>query len=275
MSGAKRLLASFEETRSLTRPTSPLTGTGLAASWSWAQGSCELPTAKPRMRSPIAPLRGASSNQSGPRGRSLIQFTTAQPSFQASAIAYQLAEIDRFQRTAGLVEEVVPSLAVTDSKASAGQPPASPRETEVEMANVESIGCEADARSFRDEDAAAVHEEIGRLPERYRRAVVLCHFEGLTHAEAARRLGCAPGTVASLVSRARDLLRTRLVRRGLTAGSLMLAAALEPKIATASVPFALERATIQAALCFATKRAVAAGIVSQPAAELAGEALKP
>ena len=50
--GSKRLLASFEQTRSLTRPTSPLTGTRLAASWSWAQGSCELPTAKPRMRSP-------------------------------------------------------------------------------------------------------------------------------------------------------------------------------------------------------------------------------
>ena len=57
------------------------------------------------------------------------------------------------------------------------------------MTNIESIGCEADARSVRDEEAAVVHEEIGRLPERYRRAVVLCHFEGLTHAEAARRLG--------------------------------------------------------------------------------------
>ena len=76
------------------------------------------------------------------------------------------------------------------------------------MNRIESAGCEADASSLRDEDAAAVHEEVGRLPERYRRAVVLCHFEGLTHAEAARRLGCAPGTVGSLVSRARDLLRT-------------------------------------------------------------------
>jgi RNA polymerase sigma factor (sigma-70 family) len=145
---------------------------------------------------------------------------------------------------------------------------------EVEMANVESIGCEAADHSARAEDAAAVHEEIGRLPERYRRAVVLCHFEGLTHAEAARRLGCAPGTVSSLVSRARDLLRTRLIRRGLTAGALVVARLLEPKVATAAVPLALERATIQAALCFATKRAVAAGIVSLSAAGLAGEILK-
>ncbi len=72
-----------------------------------------------------------------------------------------------------------------------------------------------------------MHEEIGRLPERYRRAVVLCHLEGLTHAQAARRLGCAPGTVGSLVSRARDMLRNRLTRRGLSAGAIALAGSLE------------------------------------------------
>jgi hypothetical protein len=52
MGGMKRLLTSLEQTRSLTRPSSPLTGARFAASWWWAQGSCELPTAKPRMRSP-------------------------------------------------------------------------------------------------------------------------------------------------------------------------------------------------------------------------------
>ena len=62
--------------------------------------------------------------------------------------------------------------------------------SEVEMLHIESVSREADARSLRDESAAAVHEELVRLTERYRRAVVLCHFEGLTHAEAARRLGC-------------------------------------------------------------------------------------
>ena len=52
MGWSERLLASFEETESLPRPASPLTGSRLWASWSWAQGSCELPTAKPRTRSP-------------------------------------------------------------------------------------------------------------------------------------------------------------------------------------------------------------------------------
>ncbi len=92
--------------------------------------------------------------------------------------------------------------------------------SEVEMPRVESVGGQADASSFRDEDAEAVHEEIGRLPERYRRAVVLCHFEGLTHVEAARRLGCAPGTVGSLVSRARaNVARTSDASRPLRRAS--------------------------------------------------------
>jgi hypothetical protein len=52
MGGMKGLLTALEQTPSLPRPTSPLTGCRFAASWCWAQGSCQLPTAKPRMRSP-------------------------------------------------------------------------------------------------------------------------------------------------------------------------------------------------------------------------------
>jgi RNA polymerase sigma factor (sigma-70 family) len=144
---------------------------------------------------------------------------------------------------------------------------------EAEMAHVESRGDGPDPTPGRAEEAAAVHEEVGRLPERYRRAVVLCHFEGLTHAEAARRLGCAPGTVGSLVSRARDLLRGRLARRGLSAGALVVAGSLEPRIATAAVPPALERTTIQAALTYATRPAAVAGIASATTIDLAGGAL--
>ena len=106
---------------------------------------------------------------------------------------------------------------------------------EVDMTGIEASGGEAEGRTVRDEEAAAVHEEIGRLSERYRRAVVLCHFEGLTHAEAARLLKCAPGTVGSLVSRARDLLCAGLARRGFSTGGLVLAVLFEPKLAAAAV----------------------------------------
>ncbi|MBX9581417.1 MAG: RNA polymerase sigma factor, partial [Gemmataceae bacterium] len=60
------------------------------------------------------------------------------------------------------------------------------------------------------EQAARLWAEVDRLPERYRVPVLLCHFEGLTHPEAARRTGWPVGTVAGRLSRARALLARRL-----------------------------------------------------------------
>ena len=57
---------------------------------------------------------------------------------------------------------------------------------------------DADLDELRD----VLDEEIGRLPEKFRSAVVLCELEGFGHDEAARQLGCAVGTVKSRLSRA-------------------------------------------------------------------------
>jgi RNA polymerase sigma factor (sigma-70 family) len=60
-----------------------------------------------------------------------------------------------------------------------------------------------------------LREEVGRLPENYRLPVVLCYLEGNTNQEAAAQLRCPVGTIKGRLSRARQILRDRLSRRGL------------------------------------------------------------
>ena len=74
------------------------------------------------------------------------------------------------------------------------------------------------AAESRDHDdlRAVLHEEIERLPERFRRPVVLCYLEGMTRDQAADSLRCTEGTVRGRLAKGRELLRHRLGRRGIT-----------------------------------------------------------
>ena len=73
--------------------------------------------------------------------------------------------------------------------------------------------------------------------------MVLCELEGFGHDEAARQLGCAVGTVKSRLSRAREKLRSRLIRRGIAPTALSLYA----ESTSAAVPAELMETTINAA----------------------------
>jgi HlyD family secretion protein len=114
---------------------------------------------------------------------------------------------------------------------------------------------EAEVRSQpSDELEKTLHEEINRLPERYQAPVVLCDLEGCTHEQAARHLGWPVGTVKSRLSRGRERLRGRLLRRGLTADPGLIAAALTSDPSAATISSALVNSTAGAAARFLTVR---------------------
>ena len=90
-----------------------------------------------------------------------------------------------------------------------------------------------------------VHEEVDRLPEKYRLPIILCYLEGLTHEEAAAQLRVPVGTVKVRLSRARERLRGRLTRRGL-APSVLAVAPTGKASGMAPAPFV--KSTIEAAM---------------------------
>jgi RNA polymerase sigma factor (sigma-70 family) len=110
--------------------------------------------------------------------------------------------------------------------------------------------------------------ELSRLPDKYRVPIVLCDLEGKTRKEAAQQLGCAEGTVAGRLARARVMLAKRLARHGLVVSGGALAAVLSRNAASACVPPAVVSATIRAATQFAVGQTAAAGLISAKAAAL-------
>jgi RNA polymerase sigma factor (sigma-70 family) len=117
-----------------------------------------------------------------------------------------------------------------------------------------------------DETSRVLHEELGRLPERLRAAIVCCYLDGMTHEVAAAQLGCPVGTVRSRLARARGRLQIRLARRGVTLADgtlgMLLLRSSRPQI-----PARLLRSTISLTLDSAVQT-VGAGVASAPVLSL-------
>jgi RND family efflux transporter MFP subunit len=116
-------------------------------------------------------------------------------------------------------------------------------------------------------------EELNRLPERLRLPLVLCYLEGKTNEEAARQLGCPPGTIFSRLARGREMLRRRLISRGLVLSTSGLTIMLTQNSVSATASALLISPTLKAALLFASAQS-AAGTAPARVIELAEGVLR-
>ena len=132
---------------------------------------------------------------------------------------------------------------------------------------------ETDCSATRHELRAIIDEEINRLPEKYRRPLVLCYLEGLTQEAAARQLRWKAGVLRGRLDRARLRLRGRLARRGLAPTATLAIADWLGSSAQAALTQALVDATVQTACRdFAVGR-VSGTVVATRAVTLAGDIL--
>jgi RNA polymerase sigma factor (sigma-70 family) len=104
---------------------------------------------------------------------------------------------------------------------------------------------------------AVLDGEVNRLPDKYRSAFVLCYLEGRTNEEAAQLLRCPKGTILSRLAWARQRLRDRLARRGVTLSAAGASTVFAADSLSAAVPAELVRSTATAALFFVCGQAVA------------------
>jgi RNA polymerase sigma factor (sigma-70 family) len=123
------------------------------------------------------------------------------------------------------------------------------------------------------EPSEVLDEELNGLSDKYRVPLVLCYLQGKTAAQAGQELGCPVRTLERRLAQGRDLLRQRLLRRGLTLGAAALTAPLFAEISRAAVPEALARATAHGATLLVAGGPVAQDILTAQAVDLANVAL--
>ncbi len=109
---------------------------------------------------------------------------------------------------------------------------------------------------------AILDEEIESLPAHYRRALILCCLEGKSQEEAAKLLECPRGTLSSWLTRGRERLRQRLLRRGIVVSTAGLTAALTPDALSAGGMIPLIGSLVRMAGAVVAGGALPAGLMS-------------
>jgi HlyD family secretion protein len=187
----------------------------------------------------------------------------AQDAFQATflILVKQRGSIRRLESVGSWLFGVATRVAAKARVAAARRRAAERRGALRVVEAVDSSNC---AETDEPEFGPVLQTEVCRLPAKYRSAILLCYWQGLTQDQAAAQLGCPLGTVRSRLARARKLLHRRLIRAGLAPLASTVAAVIDrSSVSAASIspqlpPLtpALVRSTIQAASHFAAGRVI-------------------
>ncbi len=119
-----------------------------------------------------------------------------------------------------------------------------------------------------DELLRILDEELQLLPERERAPLVLCFLEGRTQDEAAKHLGWSLSTLRRRLETGRQMLRSRMTRRGATLGAALFAGVMAPSACAALTPI------MRQSIVGASANGGQAGAVSALASELVKGAMR-
>jgi RNA polymerase sigma factor (sigma-70 family) len=119
-----------------------------------------------------------------------------------------------------------------------------------------------------------LHEELHGLPDKYRAPLLLCYWEGKTRDEAAEQLGLTGSALKKRLERGRNLLQSRLTRRGLAPSAALFGTLLVENGARAAVCSVLTNSTAKAAVVFAGGKGGSAVAPATAAVTLAEGAIR-
>jgi len=192
----------------------------------------------------------------------------AEDSFQATflVLARQAGSIRREDAVASWLYGVARRLSLRSRRGAA-------QRRELEQKRLAAMESVEPATSPPTEVWPELYEELDRLPDPFRAAVVLCDLEGNSYDQAAELLHCPVGTIQSRLSRGRQRLRRRLERRGL--GSALAFAGRGPLASpiALAVPRTLAHKVVRAAASVAGGESIHA-IAPAAVVELVGSELR-
>ncbi len=179
----------------------------------------------------------------------------AEDAFQATfmVLARRAPEIGEPEALGGWLRGVAHRVSIRERRRSVKR-----RAVEKTTDGIAAMEPEAPSRQPEIELRELVGEELSRLPDEYRRPILLCYLDGLTHEQAANRLEWPVGTVKVRLVRGRRLLRERLDRRGVALGAALLVLLGSGRRAHARTGGLIEATVRKAAMESASRRSAIA-----------------